>query len=83
MVLGGVVEEGPLAGRQHRARRGAARPGRGARSRRAALGDPAYGQARPHGASLAYDELVHYLLDALDELISGGTAAQLVVGEEA
>ena len=82
-VLGGVVEEGPLAGlsivpAEELPDRVAALD-----RARAALGDAAYGQARHRGASLAYDELVHYLLDALDELIARGTAAQVVVDEEA
>ena len=82
-VLGGVVEEGPLAGLSIVPAEELPDRVEALDRARAALGDPAYGQARHHGASLAYDELVHYLLDALDELIARDAAAQLVVGEEA
>ena len=71
-MLGGVVEEGPLAGLSIVPAEELPDRVEALDRACAALGDPAYGQARARGASLAYDELVHYLLDALDELIARG-----------
>jgi hypothetical protein len=75
-VLGGVVEEGPLAGLSIVPAEELPDRVEALDRARAALGDPAYRQARHHGASLAYEELVHYLLEALDELIARSDAVR-------